>query len=185
METTFTNSITKILHGRSIFLIGMMASGKSKTGPLLASYLNYKFIDTDSFIEKLSKKSINRIFSDDGENKFRKLESKCLQEIIRYPSLVVSTGGGLITKKENWGILRQGIVVWIDVDKEVLLARLDSEKDKRPLLNIKDLRNSYTNIFNSRKSLYSQADIRVQVLNENVDEVVSKILYEIKKKVNN
>ncbi len=181
MEEIFIKNITKILRGRSIFLIGMMACGKSKTGPELAQLLKYKFVDLDSLIEKVAKKSISKIFEEDGENQFRVYESKCLQEIIKFPSLIVSTGGGVITKNENWGILRQGIVIWIDLDKKFAIERLKSEKYNRPLLNGIDIEKKYSEIFQSRKGLYDQADLRIKVQNENVEEVAKKIIHEIHK----
>ena len=185
MEQTFINRISKSLKGRSIFLIGMMASGKSKTGPKLAELLKYKFIDVDNLVEKLAQKSINLIFKEYGENKFRDLETKCLQEIIKLPSLIVSTGGGVILKKENWGILRQGIIVWLDIDHEVALERLRAQKDQRPLLQGDDIRENYINIFNKRKNLYSQADIRIKVQKQSIEELSHNIIINIHKKIEN
>ena len=108
MEQSIIEKTVKVIKGRSIFLIGMMGCGKSKTGLKLAELLKYKYIDLDSLIEKLAKKSINQIFNDEGEDNFRDLETNCLKETIKIPSLVISTGGGIVTKMENWGILRQG-----------------------------------------------------------------------------
>ena len=183
MEETFINNITNLLKGRSIFLIGMMACGKSKTGPKLAQLLKYKFIDLDSLIEKVAKKSISKIFEEDGENKFRVYERQCLQEIIKYPSLVVSTGGGVITKNENWGILRQGIVIWIDLEKKYAIERLKNEKNNRPLLQGRDIEKNYSEIFQSRVGLYGQADLRIKVSNENVEQVAKKIINELNKNI--
>ena len=64
MEQSIIKKIVHTLKGRSIFLIGMMGSGKSQTGLKLAELLKYKYIDLDSLIEKLAKKSINQIFND-------------------------------------------------------------------------------------------------------------------------
>ena len=183
MEETFINNITNLLRGRSIFLIGMMACGKSKTGPKLAQLLKYKFIDLDSLIEKVAKKSISKIFEEDGENKFRVYERQCLHEIIKIPSLVVSTGGGVITKTENWGILRQGIVIWIDLEKKYAIERLKNEINNRPLIKDKDIAKNYSEIFQSREGLYSQADLRIKVQNENVEQVAKKIISELHKSI--
>ena len=181
MEETFINNITNLLRGRSIFLIGMMACGKSKTGPKLAQLLKYKFIDSDSLIEKVVKKSISKIFEEDGENKFRVYERQCLQEIIKFPSLVVSTGGGVITKNENWGILRQGIVIWIDLEKKNAIERLRNDINNRPLLKGRDIDKTYSEILQSREALYEQADLRIKVQNQNVEQVAKKIISELYK----
>ena len=185
MEQSIIETINKIIKGRNIFLIGMMACGKSQTGPRLAKLLNYKYIDLDSLIENLLNKSINQIFKDEGENSFREIETQCLKETIKIPSLVISTGGGIVNKHENWGILRQGIVIWIDIKNEIAIKRLSKDKKTRPLLQGKDLNNSYKDIFNSRKNLYSQADLIIQVNEENVDQVAKKIVFAIHNKINN
>ena len=184
MEPNFTNGLIKELKGRSIFLIGMMGSGKSSTGPILAEILKYKYVDLDVLIEKLTKKTIDKVFSEEGEEYFRDLETQCLQEIIKLPSVVVSTGGGVVLKKENWGILRQGIIVWLDINKEIALNRLNSKDNIRPLLkgNI-DIK--YEEIFQTRKDIYAQADLRVEINNEGAKNVAEKILNALKKEINN
>ena len=183
MEKSIIEKTNKIIKGRSIFLIGMMASGKSQTGPKLAELLRYKYIDLDKLIEKISKKTINEMFQEDGEEKFRELETNCLKETIKIPSLVISTGGGIVTKPANWGVLRQGIIIWIDTKQEIILDRLKHDLENRPLLREQDLSERYMSIFESRKNLYSQADLRVEIGNENVEEVAKKIVYAIHKKI--
>ena len=184
MERNFTNGLIKELRGRSIFLIGMMGSGKSSTGPVLAEILKYKYVDLDVLIEKLTKKTIDKVFSEEGEEYFRDLETQCLQEIIKLPSVVVSTGGGVVLKKENWGILRQGIIVWLDINKEIALNRLNSKDNIRPLLK-GNIDVKYEEIFETRKDIYAQADLRVEINNEGVKKVAEKILNALKKEINN
>ena len=101
MEQSIIEETIKIIKGRSIFLIGMMACGKSKTGPKLSELLRYKYVDLDKLIETIVKKKIYQMFEDDGEEEFRALETNCLKETIKIPSLVVSTGGGIVTKAEK------------------------------------------------------------------------------------
>ena len=185
MEQTIIKKIVHSIKGRNIFLIGMMGCGKSQTGLKLAELLKYKYIDLDSLIEKLSKKSINQIFDDEGEDSFRKLETNCLKETIKIPSLVVSTGGGIVTKSENWGILRQGIIVWIDLEEDIAIERLKNEIENRPLLQGKNLNELYISIFKSREKLYSQADLRIKVKKETIEEVGIKIINAIHKEIIN
>ena len=185
MEQSNIEKIVKAIKGRSIFLVGMMGCGKSRTGLKLAELLKYKYIDLDSLIEKLAKKSINQIFNDEGEDNFRELENNCLKETIKIPSLVISTGGGIVTKMENWGILRQGIIVWIDLDTNIAIERLKNEIANRPLLQGKNLNDLYMNILLSREKLYSQADLRIQVKKENIEQVAKKIINAIDKKIIN
>jgi len=183
MEQSIFEKTVKAIKGRNIFLIGMMGCGKSQTGSKLAELLKYKYIDLDLLIEKLAKKSINQIFNDEGEDDFRELEAKCLKETIKIPSLVISTGGGIVTKLENWGILRQGIIAWIDLDKDIAIERLKNEIENRPLLQGKNLDDLYMRIFQSRENLYSQADLRIKVKKENIEEVAMKIINAIYREI--
>ena len=112
MDTT--SALRKSLCGRNLYLVGMMGSGKSCTGPYLAKELSYSFVDSDKVIEEVCGLSIPEIFKRDGEEAFRNVESKVLNAIGQRHSLVVATGGGLVTRSENWGILHQGIVIWIN-----------------------------------------------------------------------
>ena len=101
---------------------------------MLAKKLSYGFVDIDQIVEKVAKKSIKEIFELEGEIGFRELETKVLKEIGKRYSLVVSTGGGIVTRTENWGILHQGLVTWIDPKREIVLSRLHSDKSVRPML---------------------------------------------------
>ena len=163
------------LGGRNIFLIGMMGSGKSQTGPNLAKMINYAFVDTDDVIEKASKQSISSIFEKDGEKVFRDVEKKVLKEISQHHSLVIATGGGLVTLPENWGILHQGIVIWLDLDFKRSIKRLESDKKQRPLLIGDDLAETFSQIYESRKPIYLESDLRIEVEDQSPYEVATMI----------
>ncbi len=163
------------LGGRNIFLIGMMGSGKSQTGPALAKMINYAFVDTDDVIEKASKLSIADIFEKDGETGFRDIEKQVLREISPHHSLVIATGGGLVTIPENWGILHQGIVIWLDLDIKRSIKRIESDKKKRPLLNEEDLSQTFSQIYESRKQIYAESDLRIEVEEQSPNEVAAMI----------
>ena len=163
------------LGGRNIFLIGMMGSGKSKTGPDLAKIINYAFVDIDEVIEKASKQSISEIFENDGETVFRDLEKQVLKEISQHHSLVIATGGGLVTLPENWGILHQGIVIWLDLDLQRSIKRIESDTKKRPLLDQEDISQTFHQIYESRKPMYLESDLRIEVEDQSSFEVASMI----------
>ena len=163
------------LGGRNIFLIGMMGSGKSQAGPILAKMINYAFVDTDDVIEKASKQSISSIFEKDGEKVFRDVEKQVLKEISQHHSLVIATGGGLVTLPENWGILHQGIVIWLDLDLKRSIKRLESDKQKRPLLIGDDLVENFSQIYESRKPIYLESDLRIEVEDQSSYEVANMI----------
>ena len=162
------------LGGRNIFLIGMMGSGKSKTGPYLARIINYAFVDTDDVIEKAAKQSIAEIFEKDGEKVFRNLEKQVLKEISQHHSLVIATGGGLVTVPENWGILHQGIVIWLDLDLQRSIERIENDIKKRPLLE-NDIYQTFRRIFENRKPMYLESDLRIKVEDQSSSEVAYMI----------
>ncbi len=163
------------LGGRNIFLIGMMGSGKSQTGPVLAKMINYAFVDTDDVIEKASKQSISSIFEKDGEKVFRDVEKKVLKEISQHHSLVIATGGGLVTLPENWGILHQGIVIWLDLDLKRSIKRLESDQLRRPLLLGDNLAENFSQIYESRKPIYLESDLRIEVEDQSPYEVATMV----------
>ena len=168
-------TLKKKLGGRNIFLIGMMGSGKSQTGPDLAKMINYAFVDTDDVIEKASKKSIADIFEKDGEILFRDLEKQVLKEISQHHSLVIATGGGLVTLSENWGVLHQGIVIWLDLDLKRSIKRIENDDKKRPLLNDDELSQTFSQIYEIRKPMYLESDLRIEVEEQSPYEVASLI----------
>ena len=122
------------LQGTNLYLVGMMGCGKSTVGPLLAKALGYRFLDADAVISEAAGCSIPEIFARDGEEGFRRLERQVLQQLSQWHSLVVATGGGIVTVPANWGELRQGVVIWLDVAEDELLRRLQADPGGRPLL---------------------------------------------------
>ena len=112
----------------NIVLIGMPGCGKSTIGRLLARSCEKSFVDADEEIEKLANKSIPQIFAEDGEDAFRVWETKILSELGKQSCLVIATGGGCVTRAENYHLLHQnGTIYWLQRDIEKL------PKDGRPL----------------------------------------------------
>jgi len=167
-----TPTLKQRLGGRSIYLIGMMGSGKTSTGRPLAERLGYGFVDADAVIEQAAGCSIAEIFQRDGEPEFRALEKQVLNSISQRHSLVVATGGGVVTQKENWGLLHSGIVVWLDVIQEQLLKRLHADTTVRPLLQTADPEAALNKLLAERKALYAEADLTV-VINDEPPEAVA------------
>ena len=180
-----TNELSKTLSGRIIYLVGMMGSGKSKTGPYLAKSLGYRFVDQDDVIEQVAKLSIAEIFQDEGESSFREIETQVLKEIGQRHSLVVATGGGVVTCIENWGILHQGIVIWINPIRERLIERLKADADTRPLLEKENRIASLDKLMKDRHRYYSESDLKISVDQETPEEVAQLILQALKAKLKN
>ena len=117
-----------------IFIVGPMASGKSTLGEKLAQALSIDFVDTDREIEKNAGAEISWIFEVEGEEGFREREKKALKRSVEKNNVVISTGGGIVTKKENRDLMiAKGKVVYLKTPIEVLLERTEKDK-KRPLL---------------------------------------------------
>ena len=167
-----TSSLKQRLGGRSLYLVGMMGSGKTSTGRPLAEQLGYGFVDADAVIEQAAGCSIPEIFERDGEAGFRNLESQVLSAISQRHSLVVATGGGVVTQQENWGLLHSGIVIWLDVVPDQLLQRLKADSTVRPLLQTDDPEAALNALLNERRPLYAEADLTV-VINEETPETVA------------
>ena len=125
---------------KRIFLIGMPGSGKSTVGRLLAKRLNYQFIDLDGMIEKNALMFIDELFEKYGEAKFRELETESLKNLPEG-NLVVSCGGGIVTKKENKALMN-GFKIYLDTEIEIIRERL-KEDYIRPLLLKKSLDTLY------------------------------------------
>ncbi len=171
-----TPTLKQRLSGRSLYLVGMMGSGKTSTGRPLAERLGYGFVDADAVIEQAAGCSIPEIFERDGEAGFRSLESQVLSAISQRHSLVVATGGGVVTQPENWGLLHSGIVIWLDVVPDQLLHRLNADSTVRPLLQTTDPEAALNALLNERRPLYGEADLTVVINDETPEAVADGIL---------
>ena len=171
-----TPTLKQRLAGRSLYLVGMMGSGKTSTGRPLAERLGYGFVDADAVIEQAAGCSIPDIFDRDGEAGFRSLESQVLSAISQRHSLVVATGGGVVTQPENWGMLHSGIVIWLDVVPDQLLQRLNADSTVRPLLQTADPEAAMNALLNERRPLYAEADLTVVINDETPEAVADGIL---------
>ena len=171
-----TPTLKQRLAGRSLYLVGMMGSGKTSTGRPLAERLGYGFVDADAVIEQAADCSIQEIFDRDGEAGFRSLESQVLSAISQRHSLVVATGGGVVTQPENWGMLHSGIVIWLDVVPDQLLQRLNADSTVRPLLQTADPEAALNALLNERRPLYAEADLTVVINDETPEAVADGIL---------
>ncbi|MDJ0590422.1 MAG: shikimate kinase [Pleurocapsa sp. MO_226.B13] len=166
------------LKSSNIYLIGMMGSGKTTVGKLLAEKLNYGFIDTDDLIEKSVQKTIAEIFASEGEARFRELESQTLSKVSNYGKsaftegvpLAIATGGGIIEQPENWNYLRQGLTIWLDADLNLLHQRLTEDRS-RPLIS------QLESLLATRRCFYAQADLQIAIEPEQTPEdIVAEII---------
>ena len=159
----------------NLVFLGMMGSGKSSIGALVAKKLNLDFIDIDKEIEKELGSSIKKIFETKGEDYFRKLEEKTSLKKLKLNSVVISLGGGaFINKNIRKEILKDHLSFWLNWNDEILLNRIKNSK-KRPLaFNSSD--NELIDLIKKRSNIYSKAlyEIKCDKLSKN--EIVEKVL---------
>lgn len=137
----------------NIVLIGMPGCGKSTIAAALSKELGLQAVDADAEIVKLAGKPIPKIFADGGEDAFRKIETEVLKELGKRTGIILSTGGGCVTRKENHPLLHQnGKIIWLKRDLDQLPT------DGRPLSQKHDL----SEMYRTRRPMYEAfADIAV------------------------
>ena len=164
---------------KNICIMGLMGSGKSIIGKDLSKYLNFKYYDTDREIELKTKKTINTIFEEDGEEYFRNIEEKICIELLGHNNCVISLGGGSIVNKKIRKIIRQNSYsIYLQVKLNNLVNRLKSS-NKRPLLkNNFNKKNILNKLYKDRKKFYEKADFIVNNDNDKY-QVLKKIKLEL------
>ena len=160
----------------NIYLIGPMGSGKTTIGLRLAHKLGLQFYDSDHEIEASTGASVNLIFDIEGEEGFRKRESKMLGELAARPDVLIATGGGAVIGKANRELLKgSGIVVYLRTSVEQQLARLRRDRS-RPLLQTQDKEQRLVMLAEQRNPFYEElADVIFPAQDRNVDSAVIQI----------
>ena len=161
---------------RNIVLTGFMATGKSSVGPKLALRLGYEFVDLDALIETEAGMPIPEIFSTYGEDAFRSLESRMLERVAARARCVIATGGGAIVNLRNLELLRRnGVIVTLTAEPDVILERIGGRKD-RPMLQGGEMRDRIRQLLGERAAAYAKADLTVDTSTRSVEEVVTHLL---------
>ena len=164
---------------RNIVLVGFMGSGKSTLGRVLHKKLAYPLLDTDELIEEQEGKSVKEIFANEGEDAFRLLESKLLEDMVTTGCNrhIISTGGGMVLREENRALLRQlGFVAWLECSAEDTYTRTSRNND-RPLLQCEDPMAAIKQILGERTPLYEAvAHLKINTSDLAFDEISCGIL---------
>lgn len=166
------------LAGANLYLVGMMGSGKSSVGRILARKLAYRWLDADQVLEAAAGRTIPTLFAQEGEEGFRVMETTVLRQIGQWHSCVVSTGGGAVIRPANWGIMGQGVVVWLAASAELLLKRLRQDPTPRPLLQCGDPAQRLNELLAAREPLYAQADVHIVQTGTMTSEAVAAAVLE-------
>lgn len=159
----------------NVYLVGFMGVGKSTVGRLLAKKLGSLFFDTDDEIEKSSGLKISQIFDQQGEQAFRSLETDVLSRLKSQAGAVVSTGGGIVGKAENWEIMNQsGSVIYLHADWSTIESRLVDTLHRPLAKNGSD--HKLKSLWQSRLPRYNQAGIVIVTDQLDPHQVVDEIL---------
>ncbi len=146
----------------NITFCGMMGSGKSIIGKKFAKIIDFNFIDTDSLIEKKTGKSINKIFSDSGENYFRELEEIYISKILLKKNYVFALGGGVMNSLNLRNIIKKNSYnIYLEVEKKILSKRLESSKN-RPLISNLNIEKKLNELMDKRENFYKEADLTIK-----------------------
>ena len=159
----------------NLVFLGMMGSGKSSIGLMVAKKLKLNFIDIDNEIEKELGKKITDIFEENGEDFFRKIEEKITLKKLKPSSSVISLGGGaFINRNIRKEVLKNHLSFWLNWNNKILLNRIKNSK-KRPLaINLTD--SEIINLIQKRSNIYARALFEIKCDNLSKNEVVNKII---------
>jgi shikimate kinase len=162
-----------------VFLCGMMGSGKSTVGRILAKQLSLPFHDLDEIIERVAGISIPDIFKNRGEEGFRKLEKKCLLEVVKEAEGVIALGGGALQNQMIVDHIKlYGWLVFIRTPIITIVERLH-QKDGRPMVdskNRKALEDRISELLAERLPFYEQAPISIQTGDQTPEEAAKEII---------
>ena len=138
---------------------GFMGAGKTSAGQFYAKWYHMPFIDTDQEIEKEAGMAVSQIFAEKGEETFRKLETQCLEKLLKTTEgAVISVGGGLPLREENRTLLKKlGLVVYLDVSPETVYRRIGADVSSRPMLHSDDVPGRIRSLLEQRRPLYLKA----------------------------
>ncbi len=167
--------------GQNIYLTGFSGTGKSHSGRLAAQKLGMEFVDTDDLIERRAGKPISRIFSEDGEARFRQYEAEALSEMASSRGKVVSTGGGVPIRVENRELMAEtGLVIRLRASPETIHARVmqsDIARGRalRPLLGGDAPVEKVRQLLKEREGAYATADVTIDTEGKLPGEVALEI----------
>ncbi len=167
------------MNPRKIVLTGMMCSGKTTVGRLLSRILGWRFIDTDSLIEKKLGKSIPQIFEIYGERSFREYEREVILELENLENVVIATGGGAILDNRNFKSLRKNsLMVYLHATEDEIVKRCGKYSRSRPLIS-ENTDEKIRKILKERESVYSKVPVRIETTGKKPEIVAQKILYHL------
>ncbi|HEX9423369.1 MAG TPA: shikimate kinase [Pyrinomonadaceae bacterium] len=161
---------------QQIIIIGFMGTGKTTVAWSLARKLNRRAIDLDNLITQREKRSPREIIEQEGEQRFRKVETQTLREVLlEATDCVIAIGGGGWTIAENRQLIAEhkALAVWLDSSFDLCWKRIEASHEARPLARSRELAET---LYLARRPLYELADERIPVYeNESIEEIAQKV----------
>ena len=167
---------------KNVVFLGMMGSGKTSIGSLVAKKINFDFIDVDQKIESKVGMSISEIFKIKGEEYFRKVEENITLEILRKNNTVISLGGGgFLNNNIRKEILNNHISFWLKWSSKTLIKRI-KDSSKRPIA-LKLSHNQLIELIKKRSTIYSKSLYKIECENLTKNQILKEFLniYDYKK----
>ena len=160
----------------NIYLCGFMGAGKSYIGKLLADRLSCRLVDTDEYIISWKSKSIPDIFKEYGEEGFREFEHQAIVKLSAEMGIVVSLGGGAVTRKPNVDAMKAaGKVVLLDSSFDVCYERISGDRN-RPIV-MQKTKDELRELYNARMPIYSEvSDIIIKTEGKTPAQIVDEII---------
>jgi shikimate kinase len=165
---------------KQIVIVGFMGTGKTTVALELGRKLGCLAVDLDELLARQQGRSANEIILQDGESRFRELETQLLRTVLEgEPGRIIAAGGGAWTIPENRKLVaaHRALTVWLDAPFELCWKRIQDGGETRPLARSRE---AALHLYNSRRPIYEQADLRVAVADgENAEEIAVRIAAEV------
>jgi shikimate kinase len=166
----------------SVLLVGFMGSGKSTVGRRSAALLGWDFLDIDDLVEERAGRSVEDIFRQAGEHRFRELEDELTREALRTPHRVLSPGGGWSVAEGRLESVDPGVLtVWLRVDAETAIRRAGAEDRVRPLLEVGDPVGRARELMDERVAAYRKARLHLDSTGAGPEELAESIVRCVKR----
>ncbi|MDY6876236.1 MAG: 3-dehydroquinate synthase [Chloroflexota bacterium] len=160
----------------NIVLTGFMGTGKTSVGRQVARRTGRAFVDMDTEIEARAGKSLPRIFAEDGEGMFRRMEAALCEELSAQQGLVIATGGGALVDPINRARMRSGTIVCLTCDVDEIMQRVSEDNSDRPLLNVGHPRAEIERLLELRREAYRAIPWQIDTTDLSVEEVAVRVV---------
>ena len=160
-----------------VALVGLRGAGKSTIGKALAKHLGVRLLELDALIEKQANLSLGELFSLHGEAYYKRLAYDILLKLLaQNESMVIATGGSVVTDPETWQLLkRRTYTVWLKATPEDHWKRVLGQGDTRPMANRASAMGELRSILSLRGQLYAEAALAIDTSSIRVTEAVRMI----------